>query len=521
MATIFLHVGQAGNEVGAAFWSLAAQEKPPRQWLFENGKRARCVLVDTEPKVVRGVVRALGADRVHPRCALVEQSGRGNNWAMGYHGVDGGGRNGIAQAALEALRWQWERCDWCTGLVLCHSVGGGTGSGLGSLLLEELRDEHPRHYLMAAAMCPFAMGELPLGHYNATLALSYLQEHADATILFDNTQLLRQLTTVAATQSHAASHSSKPLARLCMHTLDAYVGRALAGLTFPTDGASGRRPFDAGDLVASICPTPALKCLSLHSTPAPLPPSGSAAGGGGAGAGAGAGAGGGGGAVVNVGGGSGGGGRALSGGAARPAPWDSLVGDLISRTSRYDVLDRPVLSLASMAIARGMAGEPPDDRSRARLAQLLGPSPCTPYPIDWKLSASPSTALPSASAARTLTLASNRSSAGPQLEQILLRARLQLLGKAYVHHFERYGVTAEFIAERAEIVQQVVDAYEGARNAFGMSARSSESTTSARCGNLPSPPSSASTAVSRNMRMPPVPAPTQGAGAMTDSVMAL
>ena len=21
-------------------------------------------------------------------------------------------------AALEALRWQWERCDWCSGLVL-------------------------------------------------------------------------------------------------------------------------------------------------------------------------------------------------------------------------------------------------------------------------------------------------------------------------------------------------------------------------------------------------------------------
>ena len=51
--------------------------------------------------------------------------------------------------ALEALRWQWERCDWCTGLVLAHSIGGGTGSGLGSLLLQELRDENPKHYLTA------------------------------------------------------------------------------------------------------------------------------------------------------------------------------------------------------------------------------------------------------------------------------------------------------------------------------------------------------------------------------------
>ena len=66
-------------------------------------------------------------------------------------------------------------------------------------------------------------------------------------------------------------------------------------------------------------------------------------------------------------------------------------------------------------------------------------------------------------APRTLTLASNRTTAGPMLEQILLRARLQLLGHAYVHHFERYGVEADFIAERAEIVQRVVDDYEGVR----------------------------------------------------------
>ena len=82
--------------------------------------------------------------------------------------------------------------------MLCHSVGGGTGSGLGSLLLQETRDAYPRHYLTAAALCPFAAGELPLGHYNATLALSYLQEFADATVPFDNPPLLPQLTAAAA-----------------------------------------------------------------------------------------------------------------------------------------------------------------------------------------------------------------------------------------------------------------------------------------------------------------------------------
>ena len=418
MSTLFLHVGQAGNEIGSAFWSLAGKEKPPKQWLYDERGRARCVLVDTEPKVVRGVVKTIGAEKVHQRCALVEQSGRGNNWAMGYHGVGAptpgaaatSTRNGIAEAALEALRWQWERCDWCTGLVMCHSVGGGTGSGLGSLLLQEVRDAYPQHYITSAAMCPFAAGELPLGHYNSTLALSFVQEFADAAILFDNTQLLRQLTAAAATQSHAAAHSSRAPARLDMRHMDAYVARGLAGLAFPTDGMNGRRPFDPGDLVSAICPTPSLKCLSLHTAPAPPPPEPSAAAFGGR-------------RRPRR--------RRCSSGrqqgrwrrALRPPPWDALVGEVVSRVSRYDLHDRPVLSLASQAIARGVANEPPDERCHARLSQLLGPSPCTPYPIDWVLSASAATALPQSGAPRTLTLVSNRSAAGPSLEQIVLRAK--------------------------------------------------------------------------------------------------
>ena len=55
---------------------------------------------------------------------------------MGYHGSGASADGGVAEAALEVLRWQWERCDWCTGVVMTHSLGGGTGSGLGSLLLQ-------------------------------------------------------------------------------------------------------------------------------------------------------------------------------------------------------------------------------------------------------------------------------------------------------------------------------------------------------------------------------------------------
>ena len=63
MATVHMHVGQAGNEIGGAYWRLAAAERPPKRWFFDEHGRCRAVFVDTEPKVVRGVAKTLGAVR--------------------------------------------------------------------------------------------------------------------------------------------------------------------------------------------------------------------------------------------------------------------------------------------------------------------------------------------------------------------------------------------------------------------------------------------------------------------------
>jgi hypothetical protein len=36
-----------------------------------------------------------------------------------------------------------------------QSVSGGTGSGLGSRLLERIRDAYPKHFLLTVAVTPF------------------------------------------------------------------------------------------------------------------------------------------------------------------------------------------------------------------------------------------------------------------------------------------------------------------------------------------------------------------------------
>ena len=55
-----------------------------------------------------------------------------NNFARGYYTL---GKN-IVDLCLDRIRKLAENCTDLQGFLFFHSIGGGTGSGLGSLLLE-------------------------------------------------------------------------------------------------------------------------------------------------------------------------------------------------------------------------------------------------------------------------------------------------------------------------------------------------------------------------------------------------
>lgn len=67
------------------------------------------------------------------------QSGAGNNWAKGHY-TDGAE---LVDEVMDVIRSQSERCDSLQGFQTLHSLGGGTGSGMGALLLSKVREEFP------------------------------------------------------------------------------------------------------------------------------------------------------------------------------------------------------------------------------------------------------------------------------------------------------------------------------------------------------------------------------------------
>jgi len=115
---------------------------------------------------------------------------------------------------------QSERVDRFEGVLLVHSLGGGTGSGLGSRLLEELREEYgARALLVSAAVAPFSCGDTPAQAYNVVLAVAAAARAADAVLFFGNDDALaraaraaRAAATLAAGASAAAVADARVLA---------------------------------------------------------------------------------------------------------------------------------------------------------------------------------------------------------------------------------------------------------------------------------------------------------------------
>ena len=76
--------------------------------------------------------------------------------------------------------------------MLMHSIAGGTGSGLGSFLLERLNDKFPKKLIQTYSVFPNAQeGDVVVQPYNSLLTLKRLVNHADSVVVLDNGALAR------------------------------------------------------------------------------------------------------------------------------------------------------------------------------------------------------------------------------------------------------------------------------------------------------------------------------------------
>ena len=184
MSVITIQVGQCGNQIAHKFWNLASLESNPSLFhtMEDTSHRARSVLIDMEPGVLNAIAKSGIGKYFDSDSFVVDSSGSGNNWATGHY-VFG------PKHALwieEVIRQQIELSDTLGSFSMIHSLGGGTGSGLGSFVLEMLAEIEPKIPRMSTVVFPSDVITAP---YNAVLALSVLSQHSTSVVCVDNESL--------------------------------------------------------------------------------------------------------------------------------------------------------------------------------------------------------------------------------------------------------------------------------------------------------------------------------------------
>lgn len=171
---ITIQVGQCGNQIGSRFWELLLEEhaKYNPSGIYDDALssffrntdggaslgvgtaishlKARAVVVDMEEGVTNQLLKSDIGEIFDQKNFINDVSGAGNNWAHGHFEYGRRYRESLTANIARAM----EQCDSLQAFFLLHSLGGGTGSGLGTYILGLLEDEFPEIFRFTASVFP-------------------------------------------------------------------------------------------------------------------------------------------------------------------------------------------------------------------------------------------------------------------------------------------------------------------------------------------------------------------------------
>jgi len=268
---LHIQVGQCGNQIGNRFWQTVIAEHnldgggkytgdkaevdldKVSVYLRSAGDRyvPRACLVDLEPGTV-DVIKASPVGKLFkPDNFVFGASGAGNNWAKGHY-TEGAE---LIEEALDVVRKEVENCDCPQGFQICHSLGGGTGSGMGTLVLLKLRDAYPDRILATFSVYPSPkVSDTVVEPYNAVLSSHQLLENADETFVIDNEALYNI--------SHNVLKQNAPTYAELNFLISCVMAGVTASLRFP-----GKLNGDLRKLGVNLVPFPRLHFFLIAQAP--------------------------------------------------------------------------------------------------------------------------------------------------------------------------------------------------------------------------------------------------------------
>jgi len=201
-----IHIGQCGNQIGDKFWEVISEEHgidPSGNYIGEfdyqkqkldvyydeiksNNYSARAISVDLESGTIDSICRNKQAKLYKPDNFISGKNGASNNWAKGYYkeGYE------VIENILDIVRKEVESCDCLQSFQITQSLGGGTGSGLGSLITERLKDEYIDNLISTFTIFPSPkISDIILEPYNSILSIHLLLSDSNSNMVIDNEAL--------------------------------------------------------------------------------------------------------------------------------------------------------------------------------------------------------------------------------------------------------------------------------------------------------------------------------------------
>lgn len=267
MSVITLQFGQCGNQIGHHLFSVLSQDVMNTNSCYSNESKerwfrnkpdedkyvARAVLVDTEQKVLTEVKKKncdIDALWKYDETNIISHNGggAGNNWAYG-HGSKG---PEFEEIFMEGVRKEVEKCDRLRATLSLLSSAGGTGSGVGSYLMESYRDEFPTKVLLNALVLPYSSGEVVIQNYNTVLTIANLYDVSDMLVIFENDHL------------HKMSINLLKNKNTDLHDLNDLIAVKIGSLFQPLERSEQSRIHD---IISHLTPHPEYKVVTIKSAP--------------------------------------------------------------------------------------------------------------------------------------------------------------------------------------------------------------------------------------------------------------
>ncbi|XP_068084870.1 tubulin alpha chain-like [Anabrus simplex] len=202
---ISIHIGQAGVQTGNSSWELYCLEHniqpdgyivPDQEDLTHDdsfstffneastGKQIpRAIMIDLEPTVIDEVRSGTFKRLFHPEMLISGKEDAANNYARGHYTV---GRD-ILDEVVDKMRQMAQSCSCLQGFIVFHSLGGGTGSGFTSLLLEHITVEYPKKSRLQFLVYPAPqVSTAVVEPYNSVLATHITLDNSDCAFMVDN-----------------------------------------------------------------------------------------------------------------------------------------------------------------------------------------------------------------------------------------------------------------------------------------------------------------------------------------------